>query len=156
MCKSEVHIVRPSGVSGDKLQMQTATAKFFLKCGKRLHGKPIVLGQRGNKAIAAVRAKPDCITGKQIFIVNQINHMPPRVTGNPETFNLDIYCLLSKRLTKLTAGVKCLIVWCFAADDAGNGKRDAIGLAVLFPLAHPLAVTPAIRAEQRNLFAVKL
>ena len=49
----------------------------------------IVLCQRGNEAISAICAEPQRVAGKQILIVNEVDHMTPGMTGNKEAFDFD-------------------------------------------------------------------
>ena len=63
---------------------------------------------------------------------------------------------LRQLLAQRAAGVQRGVIRRFAAGHALAHKADAGIIAVLFPAAHPLAVAPAVGAEQRGALAAKL
>ena len=74
--KSKLEAVCPAGVPGDEQRVYTDFLELPLQNGKRFHRQPVVLSKRGDKAVAAVRAEPERIAGEQIFIVNEVDHVP--------------------------------------------------------------------------------
>ena len=62
---------------------------------------------------------------------------------------------LSELLAHGLAGRKRAVVGRFVADHALAGEGDAGVAAVVFPDAHPVAVAPAVGAEERDLLAAK-
>ena len=62
---------------------------------------------------------------------------------------------LRQLLAQRAAGVQRGVIRRFAAGHALAHKADAGIIAVLFPAAHPLAVAPAVGAEQRGALAAK-
>ena len=62
---------------------------------------------------------------------------------------------LHQRLTQGTAGVKCRVVGSLRADHALANEVHPCAVAVTLPSTHPLAVAPAVGAEQRHAFAAK-
>ena len=89
MRKGKLHVVRPAGVTGDEIWMQPTFSQLFLQQSQRLHRQLVILCQRRNKAVAAVRAEPDSIAGKEIFPVHKVYHVPPCMTGNQKTLDPD-------------------------------------------------------------------
>lgn len=89
MCKGKIHVVRPAGVAGNEQRMKPTVFQLFLQQRQRLHRQLVILCQRRNKAVAAVRTKPEGIAGKEIFPIRKVYHMPPCMTGNQETLDLD-------------------------------------------------------------------
>ena len=89
VCKSEIYIVRPACVPCNKHRMQIAFSQLFLQCCQGFHRKVIVFRQCGNKAISTVSTEPDSVAGKQIFVIDEIHHMSPGMTGNEEAFDFD-------------------------------------------------------------------
>lgn len=63
--------------------------------------------------------------------------------------------LCRQRLAQRFQGAQRLIVRGFLANHAIAGQRNACRRAIRFPIAHPFAIPPAIRAKQRHLFARK-
>ena len=74
---------------GDKQRAQAAHLQLPLQLRQRFHRQFVILRQRGNEAVSAVRPEPDRIAGKEITIVNEINHMPPRMAGHEEALDPD-------------------------------------------------------------------
>ena len=64
-------------------------AELLLQRRQRLHRQPVVLRQRGDEAVAAVRAEPDGVAGEEIAVVHEIDHVAPGVAGHEEAFDLD-------------------------------------------------------------------
>ena len=71
------------------MQSQDHLSKFLLQSSKRAFGKLIVLSQGMDKTIASVGTKPERITGEEIRIVYQIDHMSPSVAGAEKALNPD-------------------------------------------------------------------
>ena len=82
-------VIRPAGVTGDDLWGQSSVFQLLLQFRERALGKLVVLSERVDEAIAAVRAEPDGIARKQILVVDQIHHVSPCMTGAKDTFYLD-------------------------------------------------------------------
>ena len=72
MGKGELEVVRPAGVTGEEQRMQVTALQLLLQRRQRLYRQFVVLCQRGNETVAAVRAEPDSIAGEEIFVVNEI------------------------------------------------------------------------------------
>ena len=87
--KGEVAIVRPAGVSCQDDGPQAARAKLLLQLRQRLDCELVALRQRGNEAVAAVRAEPDRIAREEVPVVNEVHHMPPRVARGQKAFDLN-------------------------------------------------------------------
>ena len=62
---------------------------------------------------------------------------------------------LHQRLTQGAAGFKRRVVGRLRADHALANKVHPCAVAVALPGAHPLAVAPAVGAEQRHAFAAE-
>ena len=58
--------------------------------------------------------------------------------------------LFGEQLAERLAGFNRLVVGRFTADDALTDELAARGLDVVFPIAHPFAVAPAVGAEQTH------
>ena len=61
-----------------------------------------------------------------------------------------------KRSAERLAGIECVIIGLIVGRDAVHGEIRAGVPAVIFPIAHPFSVAPAVRAEQGDLFAGEL
>ena len=90
MHESEIQIVRPAGMPGNDLHGPLSCAKVLFQFLKRPDGQLVVFRQRGQKTVSAVNAKPDCISGEEILIIDKIDHVAPGVAGNEDTLDLDI------------------------------------------------------------------
>ena len=62
---------------------------------------------------------------------------------------------LHQRLAQGAAGFKRCLVGSFRADYAFANEVHSCAVAVALPSTHPLAVAPAVGAEQRHAFAAK-
>ena len=89
MGKGELEVVRPAGVTGEKQRMQVTALQLLLQRRQRLYRQFVAFCQRGNETVAAVRAEPDSIAGKEIFPVHKVYHVPPCMTGNQKTLDPD-------------------------------------------------------------------
>ena len=89
MGKGELEVVRPAGVTGEKQRMQVTALQFLLQRRQRLYRQFVAFCQRGNETVAAVRAEPDSVAGEEIFVVNEIDHMPPGMAGDEKTLDFD-------------------------------------------------------------------
>ena len=87
--KGKLYVVRPAGVTGNKQRMQSAFFQLFLQQCQRLHCQLVILCQRRNKAVAAVRTEPDSIAGKEIFSVHKVYHVPPCMPRNQKALDFD-------------------------------------------------------------------
>ena len=68
----------------------------------------------------------------------------------PEAAVFSSLLLFGEQLAERLAGFNRLVVGRFAADDALTDELAARGLDVVFPIAHPFAVAPAVGAEQTH------
>ena len=81
--------------------------------------------------------------------------MQPAQSAAKVTVNGRHHFSFHQRLTQGAAGFKRRIVGRVAAGDALAHKVQPRVAAVLLPAAHPLAVAPAVGAEQRHAFAAE-
>ena len=72
MREGEVQIVRPAGVTGDDLRCQVPISQVLFQRLQRLDSQPVVLRQRADEAVAAVRAEPDGVACEQVFVVDAV------------------------------------------------------------------------------------
>ena len=77
-------------VPGDDLQRFVSSADFLLQLFQRTDRQLVVLGQRGDKAVASVRPEPDRVAGEKVLVVNEIDHVAPGVAGDEQALDLDI------------------------------------------------------------------
>ena len=89
MGKGELEVVRPAGVTGEKQRMQVTALQLLLQRRQRLYRQFVAFCQRGNETVAAVRAEPESVAGEEIFVVNEIDHMPPCMAGDEKALNFD-------------------------------------------------------------------
>ena len=87
--KGEVEVVRPAGMTGDEQRTQTALPQLPLQRRQRPYRQLVVLRQRGDEAVPAVRAEPEGVAGKKIPAVDEIHHVTPCVAGNEEALDPD-------------------------------------------------------------------
>lgn len=99
VAEHEFKIIRPSGMTGDDLRRKSFTFQLLLQFSQRFLGKLVILCKRVDKAVSAVRAEPDSVACKQLFIIYQVHHMSPSVTGHKNAFHL--YTVKIKELTVL-------------------------------------------------------
>ena len=71
MGKGELEVVRPAGVTGEEQRMQVTALQLLLQRRQRLYRQFVAFCQRGNEAVAAVRAEPEGVAGKEIFVVDE-------------------------------------------------------------------------------------
>ena len=90
MKKSEIHVVRPAGMSRYDLYRLLSCAEILFQFFKRPDRQFIILCQCGQEAVSAICSKPDRVACEQIFIINQINHMPPGMARYKDTLDPDI------------------------------------------------------------------
>ena len=89
MPERKVQVIRPAGMSGNDLDRCIPCTKILFQLLKRLHRQFVILRQRADEAVAAVRSKPDRITGEQIRIVDQVDQVAPGMSGKQDAFDLD-------------------------------------------------------------------
>ena len=89
MTESKFQIVRPSGMPRNDLDPRLSLFQICFQFFQRLNGDFIAFGQGTDKAVAAVSSEPDRVTGKKIFIINQVDHVAPCMPGHQDTLNLD-------------------------------------------------------------------
>ena len=88
--EGKVQIIRPAGVPGDDHNTVVSCPDILFQLSQRLNRQLVILGQGADKAIAAVRSKPDGVAGEQVGVVDQIDQMSPGVAGDQNALDLDI------------------------------------------------------------------
>ena len=88
--KCKIQTVRPTRMSRDDDRAPFSGSQLLLQRRQRTERKLIVLGQSVEKAIASIHAEPDRIAGKQVGVIDQIDHMSPGMAGDQERLNPDI------------------------------------------------------------------
>ena len=77
-------------MTGNDLYGLPSAAEILFQLCKGLHRQLVILSQRADKAVAAVRTEPDRIAGKQILIIDEVDHVSPSVSGNQNAFDFDV------------------------------------------------------------------
>ena len=90
VCKSKIQILRPSCMSCDDFRRKLPLSEQPFELLQRLFCKFIVLCKGIDETVSAVRTEPDRIPGKQIRIIDQIDHVSPCMAGNQDRFHADI------------------------------------------------------------------
>ena len=89
IAECKIKVIRPPGMTGDDFRRKLSALKRPFQVGKRLFGQFIVFRKGIDKAVAAVRAEPQGVAREQVFVVDQIDHMPPSMAGAKHTLDLD-------------------------------------------------------------------
>ena len=97
MCKNKIKIIRPARMSCDNLGADTSVSQKILEFNQGSLSQFVVFCQRIDKTVASVGAEPDRIAGKQICIIDQINHVTPCMSRHKDSFHL--YIVYIKHIT---------------------------------------------------------
>ena len=90
MRKDKIKVFRPAGVARYDLWGQAAAFKPLLQFRQRPLREFIVLCQGIDEAVTAVCSEPDRIPCKQIFVIDQVNHMSPGMAGDKKGFHFNM------------------------------------------------------------------
>ena len=92
-----------------------------------------------------------------VFPIFRTEGWGKRSAVQPKTIYSEVPEVISgQRFAQTAAGAQRFVIGGLLTDHAVADQICALVPAVLFPRAHPLAVAPAIRAEQSDLLAGEL